>query len=54
MMNSKIVAHIDPVDMAKLNRISKRAGLNANEAARIIYTKGLRFFLNSLVGATNR
>lgn len=43
---------INREDMRKLERRAARAGLTAQEAFKIIATKGVQFFLRLVVGAT--
>ena len=48
----KLTTEINAETMIKLTRRARRAGMTPEEAVKIIATKGVRFFLAKLVGAT--
>lgn len=47
-----ITTEINPETMIKLVRRAKRVGMTPEEAIRTIVSKGVKFFLSLLVGAT--
>lgn len=49
---ASLTTKLTPEDMLKLKHRADRAGMSVEEAARVIYTKGPRFFLRLVVGAT--
>lgn len=51
-MEAKITTELNNETMLKLKRRAGRIGLSPSDAAKIIATKGVEFFLGKLVGAT--
>lgn len=52
-MSYKIETEINYETKLKLERRAKRIGLTSEQAVKLIATKGVKFFLALLVGATN-
>ena len=48
----KLTTEINPETKLKLERRARRLGLTAEAAVKMIATKGPKFFLAQLVGAT--
>ncbi len=53
-MVTTISTEINKEDMMKLIRRAGRIGMSPTEAFRVIATKGVKFFLSLLVGATTK
>ncbi len=53
METEKLTVILNQEDMCKLERRAAKIGMSASEAAHVIFTKGVPFFLSLLVGATN-
>lgn len=51
-MATTISTELNREDMIKLTRRAARIGMSPQEAFRLIATKGVKFFLALLVGAT--
>lgn len=49
---AKLSTEINQETMLKLTRRAKRVGMTPEEAARVIVTKGVQFFLGLLVAPT--
>ncbi len=49
---ANITTRINHEDMRKLERRAARIGMTPKDAFRVIATKGAKFFLTLLVGAT--
>ena len=49
---SEISTTLDPETMLKLTRRAARVNMTPPQAVQVIATKGVRFFLGLLVGAT--
>lgn len=49
---AKLTTELNREDLMKLSRRAKRVGMTPSQAARVIATKGVKFFLALVVGAT--